>query len=51
MNAAKEPETTKDSREARADASSPRPRDAEPERRDEAADFRETTERGYGWGV
>jgi hypothetical protein len=51
MNAGKETEPAKESREARADASSPSPRDPESERRDEPGDFRETTERGYGWGV
>lgn len=51
MNVRQESEPTKETREARAEAASPRPRDAEPERRDEGADFRETTEGGYGWGV
>lgn len=51
MNPRKENEPTKETREARAETVSPRPRDSEPERRDEGTDFRETTEGGYGWGV
>ena len=51
MNTGKEKEPTHEPREARAESSTPRPRDPQPERRDDAADFRETTEGGYGWGV
>lgn len=50
MNTRNENETPKETREARTPPG-PEPGDSEAAPARDASDFRETTERGYGWGV
>jgi hypothetical protein len=51
MNPYNENEKPKETRETRTQAPPPKPFEAEPLASSEAADFRETVEGGYGWGV
>ena len=51
MNTKNENETTKEARDARPNPTGAEPYDAESTPSKDASDFRETPERGYGWGV
>jgi hypothetical protein len=51
MNTKNENETKKDGREARTNPPGSDSYDAETAPQKDGADFRETPERGYGWGV
>lgn len=51
MNTKNENETPKEDREARTNPPARETHDAEAAPVKDASDFRETSERGYGWGV
>jgi hypothetical protein len=51
MNTKNENETTKEARDARTTPPGAEPCDSEAAPAKEGSDFRETPERGYGWGV
>ena len=51
MNTKNENETSRETREARTNPPRPEPHDSEAAPSPEGSDFRETSERGYGWGV
>ncbi len=51
MNTKNENETPKETREARTTPLGPESYDSETAPAKDASDFRETPERGYGWGV
>jgi hypothetical protein len=51
MNTKNENETPKESRDARSNPPRPEPRDTEAAPSRDGSDFRENSERGYGWGV
>jgi hypothetical protein len=51
MNTKNENETPKETREARTKPPGVEPHDSEAAPSKDGSDFRETPERGYGWGV
>lgn len=51
MNTKNENEASKETREARTNPPGPEPYDSEAVPSKDASDFRENSERGYGWGV
>ena len=51
MNTKNENETTKEARDLRSNPPGAEPHDAEAAPAKDGSDFRETPERGYGWGV
>lgn len=51
MNTKNENETPKEAREARTNPPGTEPYDSEASPSKDGSDFRENSERGYGWGV
>ena len=51
MNTKNENETPGETREARTHPQGPEPHDSDPAPSKDPSDFRENSERGYGWGV